>query len=180
MHGMKRFHCMESKHLSAWTLHTNKRLSEVGRLSKEPWQAEMTHTMWFHLCEALKCSRKYTDTHMNTYGYCCLVTQSCPLSTPWTVAQTLDFPVLHCLPEFAQIHVPIEWAVLSNCLILCHPLLLLPSIFPSIRVFSNELALCIRWLRRDTNVVKVYRYIQMYEEMIYSAIKMVDTSVCNI
>ena len=33
----------------------------------------------------------------------------------------------------------------SNCLILCHPLLLLPSIFPSIRVFSNESALHIRW-----------------------------------
>ena len=33
----------------------------------------------------------------------------------------------------------------SNNLILCHPLLLLPSIFPSIRVFSNEVALCIRW-----------------------------------
>ena len=33
----------------------------------------------------------------------------------------------------------------SNHLILCHPFLLLPSIFPSIRVFSNESALCIRW-----------------------------------
>ena len=33
----------------------------------------------------------------------------------------------------------------SNQLILCHPLLFLPSIFPSIRVFSNELALCIKW-----------------------------------
>ena len=33
----------------------------------------------------------------------------------------------------------------SNHLILCHPLLLLPSIFPSIRVFSNELVLCVRW-----------------------------------
>jgi len=33
----------------------------------------------------------------------------------------------------------------SNHLILCHPLLLLPSIFPSIRVFSNESVLCIRW-----------------------------------
>ena len=33
----------------------------------------------------------------------------------------------------------------SNCLILCHPLLFLPSIFPSIRIFSNESALCIRW-----------------------------------
>ena len=35
--------------------------------------------------------------------------------------------------------------MLSNCLILCHPLLLLPSVFPSIRVFSNESVLCIRW-----------------------------------
>ena len=41
----------------------------------------------------------------------------------------------------------IESMMLSNHLILCHPLLLLPSIFPSIRVFSNKLALCIRWLK---------------------------------
>ena len=38
-----------------------------------------------------------------------------------------------------------ETVMPSNHLILCHPLLLLPSIFPSIRVFSNESALCIRW-----------------------------------
>ena len=41
----------------------------------------------------------------------------------------------------------IESMMLSNLLILCHPLLLLPSIFPSIKVFSNESALCIRWPR---------------------------------
>ena len=39
----------------------------------------------------------------------------------------------------------IELVTPFNRLILCHPLLLLPSIFPSIRVFSSELALCIRW-----------------------------------
>ena len=39
----------------------------------------------------------------------------------------------------------IELVMSYTYLILCHPLLLLPSIFPSIRVFSNELALCIRW-----------------------------------
>ena len=39
----------------------------------------------------------------------------------------------------------IELVMPSNHLILCHPLLLLPSVFPSIRVFSNESALCIRW-----------------------------------
>src|SRR5574341_1217122 len=41
----------------------------------------------------------------------------------------------------------IELVMPSNHLILCHPLLLLPSIFPSIRVFSNESALHIRWLK---------------------------------
>ena len=51
--------------------------------------------------------------------------------------------VLHCLPEFGQIQAT-ELVMLSNHLILCSPLLL-PSIFPSIRVFSSELALCIRW-----------------------------------
>ena len=40
---------------------------------------------------------------------------------------------------------PIESVMPSNHLILCRPLLFLPSIFPSIRVFSNESALCIRW-----------------------------------
>ena len=54
------------------------------------------------------------------------------------------FRVLHHLPGFAQIHV-LESVMLSNHLILCHPLLLLPSIFPSIRGFSSESALHIRW-----------------------------------
>ena len=50
------------------------------------------------------------------------------------------FPVLHHLPELAQSHV--HWVSdASNHLVLCHPLLLLPLIFPSIRVFSNGLAL---------------------------------------
>ena len=53
-------------------------------------------------------------------------------------------PVLYSLPEFAHF-ISIESVMLSSHLIPCHPLLLLPSIFPSIRVFSNELALRIRW-----------------------------------
>ena len=53
-------------------------------------------------------------------------------------------PVLHHLPELAQF-VSIESVMPSNHLILCHPLLLLPSILPSIRVFSNESALHIKW-----------------------------------
>jgi len=55
-----------------------------------------------------------------------------------------DFPVLHYLPQFAQTHV-LESVMLSYHLILCLPLLPLPSVFPSIWVFSNELALLISW-----------------------------------
>ena len=52
-------------------------------------------------------------------------------------------PILHYLPEFAQL-MSIE-LMPANHLILCHPLLLSPSVFPSIRVFSNESALHLRW-----------------------------------
>ena len=54
------------------------------------------------------------------------------------------FPALHHLPELAQI-MSTESVMPSNHLILCHPLFLLPSTCPSIRVFSNESSLCIRW-----------------------------------
>ena len=53
-------------------------------------------------------------------------------------------PVHHQLLEFTQL-MSIELVMPSNHLILCHPLLLLPPIHPSIRVFSNESALHIRW-----------------------------------
>ena len=57
---------------------------------------------------------------------------------------TPGFPVLHHLLEFAQ-SLSIESVMPSNHLILCHSLLLLPSIFPGTRVFSNESVLRIRW-----------------------------------
>ena len=53
------------------------------------------------------------------------------------------FPVLHHLPELAPTHVQ-RVSDATRHLVFCHPLLL-PSIFPSIRVFSNETALQIRW-----------------------------------
>ena len=65
---------------------------------------------------------------------CCSVAQSClTLCDPMDCSMP-GFPVLHHLPELAQTHVH-ESLMTSNHLILCHPLLLLPSIFPSIRVF---------------------------------------------
>ena len=65
--------------------------------------------------------------------------------TPWTAAHrsSLSFTVSWSLLKFMST----ESIMLYNHLIFCCPLLLLPSIFPSIRVFSSELALCIRGLR---------------------------------
>ena len=57
---------------------------------------------------------------------------------------TPRFPVLYHLLEFAQL-MSIESVMPSNHLILCQLLLLLPLIFPNMRLFINELALCIRW-----------------------------------
>ena len=59
---------------------------------------------------------------------------------------TPGLPVCHQLLSLAKL-MSIESVMPSNHLILCHPLLLLPSIFPSIRVFSNESALPIRWTK---------------------------------
>ena len=55
------------------------------------------------------------------------------------------FPVHHQLPEFVQTHVHGAGDAIQAHLVLCHPLLLLPSIFPSIRVFSKESVLYIKW-----------------------------------
>ena len=54
------------------------------------------------------------------------------------------FPVLHYLPSLLKL-MSVDLLMPSNHLIVCHPLLLLPSIFPSIRGFSSELVLLIRW-----------------------------------
>ena len=76
---------------------------------------------------------------------CCLVTKSWVqlFETPLTAAHqtSLSLTIFQSLPKFMSI----ESMMPSNNLILCHPLLLLPSIFPSIGAFSTEMAFCIRW-----------------------------------
>ena len=85
--------------------------------------------MEFFSTPSLKCSR--TDTH----PFPLLLFMDC---------STLDSSVLHYLLELHKFR-SIESVMPSNYLILCHPLLLLPSVFPSIRGFSSELVLRIRW-----------------------------------
>ena len=64
-------------------------------------------------------------------------------ATPWTAAcqASLSFTISQSLLKLMSV----ESVMPSNYLIFCHPLLLLTSIFPSIRIFSNELALRIKW-----------------------------------
>ena len=64
-------------------------------------------------------------------------------ATPWTTARQASLSINNSRSLLKLIS--IESVMPSTHLILCYPLLLLPSIFPSIRVFSNESALCIRW-----------------------------------
>ena len=65
-------------------------------------------------------------------------------ANPWTAAcqASLSFTIYQSLLKLMSL----ESVMSSKHLILCHPLHLLPSFFPRIRVFSNESALCIRWL----------------------------------
>ena len=96
--------------------------------------------------------KKHEEMTMNIVG----MTRAVELGEPCSFAKSCltpfdpmscsmpGFPVLHHLPELLKL-MCIESAMPSNHLILCCPLLLLPSVFPSIRVFSNELALRIRW-----------------------------------
>ena len=88
----------------------------------------------WHICSVIK-----------VFAYfCCLVTKLClTLCNPWTAAcqAALSFTISLSLLKFMSI----ELVMLSNHFILCHSLLLSPWIFPSIRVFSNELTLYIRW-----------------------------------
>ena len=64
-------------------------------------------------------------------------------ATPWTTAHQASLSITNS--QSPPKPMSIELVIPSNHLILCCPLLLLPSIFPSIRVFSSESPLCIRW-----------------------------------
>ena len=81
---------------------------------------------------------------LNTVLCCCSVPSHIQLFTvPWTAARQASlYPTISwSLPKFMSI----ESVMPSNHLVLCCPFLLLPSVFPSIKGFSNEVGCCIRW-----------------------------------
>ena len=80
--------------------------------------------------------------HISSVQLLCSVWLS---ANPWTAAHQASLSITNSRSPPKPM--PIESVMPSNHVILCHPHLLLPSIFPSIRVFSNESALCIKWLK---------------------------------
>ena len=87
-----------------------------------------------------------SHTYMNSFMYMSVQFSLSVMSnsaTPWTVACQASLSITNFWSSLK--FMSIESVVPSNHLIFSHPLLLLPSVFPSIRVFSSESALCIRW-----------------------------------
>ena len=79
------------------------------------------------------------------------VTQSCSnLCNPWTAASQASLSITNSWSLLKLMS--IELVMPSNHIIICHPLLLLPSIFPSFRVFSSESVLHIRWSKYGSSV----------------------------
>ena len=124
-----------------------------------PWIQHYTITYHYNIiCNSVNALKKTLcstcsspSNHFNSYSFTCLhsvqfssVTQSCPtLCNPMSCScqAALSFTNSQSSPELTSI----ESMMPSSHLILCHPLLLLPPIPPSIRVFSNESTLRMRW-----------------------------------
>ena len=103
---------------------------------------------WFSL-QSKGLSRVFSNTTVQKHQFFQWISSVQSLShvqlfaTPWSAARQASLSITNSRSLLKLMS--IKSVMPSNHPILCHPLLLLPSVFPSIKVFSNELALCIRW-----------------------------------
>ena len=88
-------------------------------------------------------ANKWNNRYLSQFSSVQLLSRVQFFVTPWTAADQASLSITNSrsLPKL----MPIESVMPSSHVILCHPLLLLPPIPPSIRVFSNESTLCMRW-----------------------------------
>ena len=114
-------------------------ITRTGKQSKCPLTAEWIKKLWYRYI--MEYYAAISTVHLSPVLQSCLT-----LSTPWTASgqASLSMTSSWSLLTLISIH---ELVMPSNHLILCRPLLLLPSIFPSSRVFYYESALCIKWLK---------------------------------
>ena len=127
------FHSMAAKSLSFIWTHPQSHPSYQGWAIID--DASFLEVAW--LCDTLTTvclSLQFSSVAQSCLALCDPMNRSMP-----------GFPVHHQLLELAQKLMSTESVMPSHHLILCCPLLLLPLVFPSIRVFSNESALCIMW-----------------------------------
>ena len=121
-------------------------LGILNRLTKVLQQSSIRISTWtelFHLSSIWFLSLKHSCSILLSFNSVQSLSHVQLFVTPWTAAcqASLSITNSQSLLKFMSI----ESVMPSNHLILCYPLLLLPSIFPNIRVFSNELALSITW-----------------------------------
>ena len=122
-------------------LHFCPRTAHTGLITICNWRCSASlFCFWNHRNLKFSCSSR--DYRFGYYS-CLLIQFSCSVMSDSLQPHELQHARPPC-PSPTRL-MPIESVMPSNHLILCHPLLLLPSIFPSIRVFSNELVLPIRW-----------------------------------
>ena len=116
----------------------------ISQASLLPFSAFFTLLFPESCSQCLKGAWRSLLRAWGTLCYCCSVTKSClTLCNPWTAAfqASLSFTISWSVLGLMSI----ESVMPTNHLILYRPLLLLPSVFPRIRVFPNELALHIKW-----------------------------------
>ena len=105
---------------------------------------DLQHSLWHARSLVAACKMLLAACRIQFPVQFSSVAQSCLILCNPMNCSMPGLPVHHQLPSTPK-PMSIELVIPSNHLTLCHPLLLLPSIFPSIRVFSNESALRIRW-----------------------------------
>ena len=112
----------------------------MGRKSKKRGHMCVCIYIWLiHFVAQQKLSHQYKATISSVQS----LSHVWLFATPWTAAHQASLSITNTRSPLKPMS--IELVMPSNYLILCHPLLLLPSIFPSIRVFSNESVFRIRW-----------------------------------
>ena len=116
---------------------------KVPILSKSGFQGRFTVSINVFLFQILRISSHFIPKDRKQFSSVQSLSHVRLLATPWTSARQASLSITN--PRSPPKPMSIKSVMPSNHLILCHPLLLLPSIFPSIRVFSNESALRIRW-----------------------------------
>ena len=132
---------LESSNQSVWS--GEGCLPEENRKRIKKLIVELMYmSVWRDILQFCQSQEWISSRHTENYQFSS-VAQSCPTLCDPMGCSTPGFPVHHQLPELTVMS--IESVMPFNHFILCRPLLFLPSIFPNIRVFSNESVLHIRW-----------------------------------